>query len=449
MTSKRKRRRRAPAADPPPAPRHCPICDEETGDPCSRCGARRVPAWSALGTAGDELVLLRGRVVALPGDAPAQDGWRHAFDVSLEDQRRLAVETAPLLTRVLAPDGAPAAGVEVELLGEARTVFVADPGRDPLRDPPRRSLVLRARLLAFGPAGERRMSRAVRLREQAEFDRSIRKVECRCGAILSAPYTGGTVSCAECPRRAVTVPPRRPIEPRSGHGDGPDRVLFDGWPAALLRRLAEDLHAPLRRIYERADDAAAALGVLRRRWGEARERLYSSLDYTEELQAQALGEVLADACCFMEDFERARAVLETLLDRAHRWCDQLRCHLARAAALAGELQEGEAWLEETDPGSSHRCDHIARRVALALLTQHRRPEELEAAEEVLRLLDPGERFAPQRCDPLIHCLRAHAHAILDRSRLARHEIKVAAEQFGRLAVQVTWLTYAGPSTALL
>ncbi len=250
------------------------------------------------------------------------------------------------------------------------------------------------------------------------YSTRIRSLFCtRCDAIVSAPPSGGAVTCARCGTEQIVAP----------RGDaGRDGALDTGLPpsghpylAGLRAQDGQDLRVP---------DSLSHLvhdGLLRaERGGEAFEVLRLTCDEVRRTGSpEAAGRAywlvltLSNHLLLGRDHRARRAVLETGLDvlMLRRHLDVLRCMLGSSAAAEGDLGSAAAWLAPCAARSGDLERDSALRVATAFVATVRRDYDT-----VLHLLGSEDEAVP------VHDVRESMAAALRANALEKKGLSAAA-----------------------
>ena len=200
-----------------------------------------------------------------------------------------------------------------------------------------------------------------------DFDFQARVLMCRnCGAPLRTGYTGGSVNCSYCDTVNVFTPRREEhVEPLAAA-----REIAEEERMELLRRqdgTQPDIPAGIGQLLSGGRLApwkeTEALSIWRTTCGE----LASGSDISSAELLYFLTIILSNHYSETNDCLRQRALYESALEvlTLPRHRQQIRGMLARNAALAGDPEAGEKWLEPCNPRSEDLQSDSAYRVSKA------------------------------------------------------------------------------------
>ncbi len=211
------------------------------------------------------------------------------------------------------------------------------------------------------------------------FDIGIRTLECgQCGAPIAAPREGGHVRCEYC--GAANDVATRAADARARR----ETSMAD--EVARLARLKSQLANPVSgHIYDLRREPLGWAGVdpaspggfdrLSKIWGQSKAIAESERGPEEDRALCWAAMRLADAHRVAGNSLRARATLETALDRLADTGlrHMVRCRLASEAVREGDLVSAEGWLEECDAAPEVlELDSAYREASARLHTAQRR-----------------------------------------------------------------------------
>lgn len=200
-----------------------------------------------------------------------------------------------------------------------------------------------------------------------DFSFDVRVLMCRnCGAPLQTGFTGGEVVCSYCGTTNVFTPRKEePVEPSSE-----SQMLSEEERIALLKRQdgkQPEIPAVIRQLLVDGVLApwkeAEALAMWKTTCGE----LGSGSDFSSAELLYFLTIILSNFYSEKKDILRQRGLYESALEvlTLPRHRQLIRGMLSRNAALAGEVEAAEKWLEPCNPRSADLETDSSYRVSRA------------------------------------------------------------------------------------
>lgn len=283
-----------------------------------------------------------------------------------------------------------------------------------------------------------------------EFSFDARVLMCQnCGAPLETGFTGGEVTCGYCGTVNVFTPRKEePIEPNSVM-----LPIEESERMALLRR--QDGSQPsippsISQLLAGGKLAPWKEGEALAMWRTTCSELAGATDFSSAELLYFLTMILSNHYSEKNDTLRQRALYESALEvlALPRHRQLIRGMLARNAALSGELEAAEKWLEPCNPRSSDLESDSSYRVSRAEILTMR-----EDWSGVLQILGQSIGDVPitsaldgkaivQRANALERTGRTDAAAeqlslfIQANGALGRNGLKMIAGVYGNAGVEV-------------
>jgi len=216
-----------------------------------------------------------------------------------------------------------------------------------------------------------------------EFSFLTRVLMCsKCGAPLQTGFAGGSVACEYCGAvNLVTPRAEEPVEPLAAKVDMDEEARLD-----LLRRqdrIQTETPGDVKQLLSEGELAPWKEGEAFAMWRTTCRELGAGGGYRSAELLYHLTIILAGHFSRMNDNLRQRALFESALEvlTLPRHRQLIRGSLARNAALEGELDAAEKWLEPCNPRSEDLESDSSYRVSRAEI--HTMREDWNAVLDVL------------------------------------------------------------------